>query len=308
MIEFRCSYCGRLVRAEESAAYQRVRCPACGRSVPARGQKPGDPRHTGRPLRNDTPDDAKDWAGKSNEEIAEQLLARPHTSDDPNAWALKMLLSPLLPRCDDLTLFTVSLAFLLLVLTNGAMRRDLPAVFHTLGGYGAPVLSLFLVFGMTCSLVSVFLPRKKPRFVKWAMLVFATYVTAGTGIYAGWLMLGRSPVWLMVFPAWNILNGLVLLVLFRVRAIDTEYIVDEKATLGQMVIASLAVFILLTTCRYLFELHWATTCSIAVAYTMNLHNVLLSHSGFRGNRRETQTDGKVDGGIPGHHTDFQGLR
>jgi DNA-directed RNA polymerase subunit RPC12/RpoP len=273
MIESRCSYCGRLVRVEESAAYQRVPCPACGHSVPVRGQKPDDPRHAGPPVRSHAPDGAEDWAGKSNEEIAEQLLARAREPEDPNAWARKTLLSPLLPHCHDLSLFIVSLAFLFLVLTDGAMRQDLPAAFQALGGYGAPLLSLLLVFGMACSLVSVF-RRKKSESEKRLMLLSAICFTAGTGAGAGWLMLRQGPVWLIVFPAWNILNGLVLLAFWRAPVVDTDCIVDEKTTFGQAVIAAVAVFILLTTCRYLFELHWATTCSIAVAYTMNLHHIL----------------------------------
>jgi len=272
MIEFRCSYCGRLVQIDESAVCQRVPCPACGRSLAVLGQKTGDLRSAGPPVRNDTPNDTEDWADKSNEEIAERLLTRRRNAENPNARALRMLLSSLLPYCDDLTLFTVSLALLVLASIDGAMRQDLPAVFQALGGYGAPLLSLFLVFGMACSLVGIFVKRKKPEFMKWAMFVFAMYVTAGTGLFAGWLMLGRSPVWLMVFPAWNILNGLVLLVLFHARAVDTECIVDEEVTLGRVVIPVFAVFMLLTTCRYLLGLHWATSCSIVVAYTMNLHS------------------------------------
>ena len=274
MIELRCLYCGGLVRAEDSGAYHQVPCPACGHSLPVRRPEPGDPGRGGSPMRNGSPNDTKDWTGKSNKEIAEQLLTRRRNPEDADAWALKMLLSPLLPQCDDLSLFAVSVAFLLLVLLDGTMRQDLLVAFHALGGTGAPLLFLLQAFGMVCSLVGVFVRRKKPPFVKWAMLVFAICVTGGTGVYAGWLMLGRTSIWLMIFPAWNILNGLALLMLFRARVVDTKCILDEKTMSGQVVIAVLAVFMLLTTCRYLFGLRWAPTLSIVVAYTMNLHHVL----------------------------------
>lgn len=74
-------------------------------------------------------------------------------------------------------------------------------------------LTLFAGFGMVCSLVNVFLQREKPHFEKRAMLWFAVLATGGTGLYAGWLMLDRTPGWLMIFPAWNILNGALLLLL-----------------------------------------------------------------------------------------------
>jgi DNA-directed RNA polymerase subunit RPC12/RpoP len=274
MVEFRCIYCGRPVQTEESPACQRVRCPACGHSVPVRGRKLGDSRHGGPPAGSDTLGDAGNWAAKSNEEIAAQLLAPAPTAEERRRQALKMLLAPLLPRYDDLTLFTLSLAFLFLLLIDETSRRDLTAALLAMHGDKAPLLFLFTAFGMVCALVGVFLRRKKSEFQKRAMLLFAAYVTAGTGIYAGWRMLDRSQIWLIVFPAWNIMDGALLLLLLYARVVDTECILDEKATFGQVVVTLLAVPILLTTCRYLFVLHWSITFSIAVAYTMSLHRIL----------------------------------
>jgi len=157
---------------------------------------------------------------------------------------------------------------------DATLRGDLTAAFLAVHGDRPPLLSLFIAFGMACSLVGVFLRRKKSEFQRRAMLLFAAYVTAGTGIYAGWRMLDRSQIWLMVFPAWNILDGALLLLLLYARVVDTECITDEKATFGQVVVTLLAMPILLTTCRYLFVLHWSITFSIAVAYTMSLHRIL----------------------------------
>jgi hypothetical protein len=186
---------------------------------------------------------------------------------------VKMLLAPLLPRYDDLTLFTLSLAFLLLLLIDETLRRDLIAALLVVHGDRAP-LSLFIAFGMVCALVGVFLRRRKSEFERWTMLLFATYVTAGTGIYAGWRMLDRHQIWLIVFPVWNILDGALLLLLTFARVVDTECITEEKATFGQVVVTALAIPLLLMSCRYLFDLHWATTFSIAVAYTLSLHRTL----------------------------------
>ncbi|MHC4302444.1 MAG: hypothetical protein ACYS7Y_34730 [Planctomycetota bacterium] len=185
-----------------------------------------------------------------------------------------MLLLPLLPRYDDLTLFALSLAFLLLVLISAELRQDLARAFSAELGTHYVLLLLLAVLGMVCSFVNVFLQRKRYEFEKQAMLAFAVLVTAGTGIYAGYLMLDRSQGWLMVFPAWNILDGGLLLLLARAGIVDTECITDEKATFKQVLITAIAVPILLTTCLFLFDLYWATTFSIATAYTMNLHKTL----------------------------------
>ncbi len=274
MIEFSCMYCGKPVRIDATPASRRLECPACGHSIPVRQQKARDTLRSAPDAGTDAPDEDKNWAGKSDQEIARLLRSTTCSEDEREHRAARMLLLPLLPQYDDLTLFALGLAFLLLVLISPESRQDLAKAFSVGLGAEISLLVLFAGIGMVCSLVNVFLQREKSEIEKWAMLIFAVLVTAGTGIYAGWLMLGQSQGWLIVFPAWNILNGGLLLVLTRARIINTECIIDQQATFGQVLITAIAVPILLTTCLYLFELHWATTFSIATAYTMSLHNAL----------------------------------
>ena len=82
-------------------------------------------------------------------------------------------------------------------------------------------------------------------------------------------------------PAWNILNAGLLLLLFRLGIVDTDCIVDEQASFAEVVLTAICVPILLTVCRYWFELQWAVTFSIAVAYTMSLHNGIRDVFGVR---------------------------
>jgi len=267
-------YCGNSVRAEESPAYRRVKCPACGHSIAVRNRKTGSALRRARDSSTDTLHADKDWEDMRDEQIAEKLLSRALSPDESGKYAAKILLSPLIPKYDDLKLFALSLAFVLLVLIDGQLRQDATKAFT--GGFGPRVTVLFFFagFGMICSLVNIFLQRQKSELEKRAMLLFAVLVTAGTGIYTGWLMLGQSRGWLMIFPAWNILNGVLLLVLIRAGVIDTQCIISKKAAFGQIVVTAVAIPILLTSCLYLFELHWALTFSITTVYTMNLHGVL----------------------------------
>ncbi len=275
MIEFPCIYCGKLIRAEESPILKHMECPACGHTIPVRQQKPS----SGLDSSTDAPNEGRNWTGMSDKDIAKQLLSRPLeplSKAEQNRQTAKRLLSPIIPQYDDLTLFALSLAFLLIAIVNAELRQDLTKAFSKGLGFGTgfKALLVFAGFGMVRSLVNIFIQRKKSDFEKWAMLLFAVLVTAGTGIYAGRLMLNRSQGWLMVFAAWNILNGGLLLVLTRVRIIDADCIIDKKATFGQVLVTAVAVPVLLITCLYLFDLHWAITFSIAIAYTMNLHNAL----------------------------------
>jgi DNA-directed RNA polymerase subunit RPC12/RpoP len=274
MIEVSCIYCGKPVRIEQSPACKHVECPACGHTFAVSRHKPDVTPRSAPGACTDASDEGEKWAGKSNEEITERLLSRPVSKEERDRRAAKVLLLPLLPRYDDLTLFALSLAFLLLVLISAELRQDLARAFSAELGTHYVLLLLLAVLGMVCSFVNVFLQRKRYEFEKQAMLAFAVLVTAGTGIYAGYLMLDRSQGWLMVFPAWNILDGGLLLLLARAGIVDTECITDEKATFKQVLITAIAVPILLTTCLFLFDLYWATTFSIATAYTMNLHKTL----------------------------------
>lgn len=106
------------------------------------------------------------------------------------------------------------------------------------------------------------------------MLIFAVSVTVGTGIYGGYLMFASSVGWMLVFPAWNITNAVILLVLCRIGFVTTECVTDEAANFFGIAASIIAVTILLGLCQYIFKLHWVYTYSIAICYTMSLQGVL----------------------------------
>lgn len=281
MIEFPCLYCGQTVRAEEGLAGKRVECPACGHFVMVRERKVGDALKSVPEADGPEEADASYWVGRSDREIAESLLPRALTKEQRQKQAVKKAFSFLAPRYDDLTLFALSLSFLLLWLIDADLRRDLTKVFLEGWSGDITIWLIIAVVGMALSLVNVFLQRDKSDLEKSTMLVFAVVVTAGTGLYAGWTMLHQSKGWLLIFPAWNILNAGLLLLLFRLGIVDTDCIVDEPAGFAEVVITAFCVPVLLTVCHYWFELHWAVTFSIAVAYTLSLHNGIRDVFGMR---------------------------
>jgi DNA-directed RNA polymerase subunit RPC12/RpoP len=273
MIELPCIYCGQSVRAEERLAGKRIECPACGHSVMVRQRKVGDALKPAHDADEGKPE-ASSWEGKSDRKIAESLLSRTRTrtKEERQEQAVRKAFSCLAPRYDDLTLFALSLSFLLLWLIDADLRRDLTKVFLEGLPSGITTWLIVAVIGMALSLINVFLRREKSDFEKSTMLIFAVVVTAGTGLYAGWIMLHESKGWLLIFPAWNILNGGLLLLLFRLGVVDTDCVVEEQVSFAEVVLTAICVPVLLTVCHYYFELHWAVTFSIAVAYTMSLHN------------------------------------
>jgi DNA-directed RNA polymerase subunit RPC12/RpoP len=293
MIEFSCIYCGRSIQADEERIDQQVQCPACGHSVRLCERRPDSATEAVPEERAKKAKRAAFWAAKSNQEIAKRLL-RPRRvlTEEERQWrADRQMFSFLIPHYDDLTLFALALSFVLLWLINPEVQRDLIGLLTSEWSRGGvmvflTVIALAAIAGMALSLVNVFLRRAKSGLEKCAMLTFAIAVTAGTGFYAGARLWAGSKGWLLVFPAWNILNGCLLTVV-SLTIVDTTSITDEPASLGELVITVLCVLVLQAVCQY-FELHWAVTYSVAVAYTMSLHNGI--RATFGGRRPTTGID------------------
>jgi DNA-directed RNA polymerase subunit RPC12/RpoP len=290
-------YCGRKIWAKDRLAHTQVKCPACGHTIRV---KPADARtHADREeSREDTgPTDGPNWQGMSDREIARELRKRrPLTEQEQKRQATRRALSPFMPHYDSLTLFALSSTFLVLLLlgpnvspsrytlgsrytvgsrvpTPQRPSEPLVRVVWSLAGHFAVLVPLAGI-GMILSLLGVFYPKPKPEMVKWLMLCFAVVVTGGTGIYAGYIWLTTTRGWLVVFPAWNILNAAIPLLLFRAGLLDTELILDTAARLSQVVVTLIVTTALLALCLYVFKLHWAIAYSICVGYTMSLNHAI----------------------------------
>lgn len=289
MKQITCMYCGEDLPGAEKSIGKTVRCPACKHKMRIRAPAPAKPQ----PRKEHKSSKAAAWDGKSDAEIAEQLLvkaptkgrqrqrAKAPTAEERRRQAVRKHLSPLLPRYDDLTLFALSLTFLLLFAANADLRETLADVVVWTRRGDVLILLGAAALGMVFSLFNVFLKREKSKFEKLTMLIFAVGVTAGTGVYAGYIMLKQSPGPLMIFPVWNIINGGLLLLLFHGGVVDTSCIADTKAGLLQIGVTVVSLAILLALCQYTFRLHWSISFSIAVGYTMSLLGGLRDVFGLR---------------------------
>jgi hypothetical protein len=197
------------------------------------------------------------------------------TSHGKGAISLPNSISRLLiPRYDEISLFTMSVAFILLYLTDEELRIDAYKFVYTdidIRGY----FFIFIVFsGMVLSLIHIILKREKTDIEKTLMLIFAIMVNGLSGIAAGSYMLKNAHGVLMIFPIWNIINGVLLLLMFRLNFIDESCIVGENTPIFKTIVGSIAVFSAFYVCQYMFELYWAVTFSICVAYATNLSGLV----------------------------------
>jgi hypothetical protein len=309
MIQVSCIYCGKKLAAKEEWVGKRVMCPACKHIffIPDEATLRDESKTNENKKRK-----AAYWAGKNDAEISDALLNgftteapqsdKQHPKNDSRAevikkrkeeyWSSKssdeivhMLLESeeeaeatrpfFLPRYDDLTLFTLSVTLLLLAITNRQLQDAIKSFFAS--GYhfaGFYVLLALFSLGLLPSLANVFLRRQKSNFEKVFMLLFAVGATAGAGIYAGVKMFESFRGWLLIFPIWNIITGVILLLYFPAGIVTTKCITDESSSFLQLAISVAATALLLVLCNYVFKLHWVYTYSIAVCYTTSLHNVV----------------------------------
>lgn len=285
MIHFACVYCGKKIRAKDGLAHSQIKCPACGHTIRVKSAPDSGPASTEeRDSADTTPGEALRWQGKSDREIARELLKhQPLTEEQKSQQATRQALSSWMPHYDSLTLFALSSTFIILLLLKPDVKpppmshvvaKPLGNVVWALARHLSILIPLAGV-GMVLSLVGVFYQKPKPMEVKWLMLCFAVMVTAGTGIYAGYIALMTvSQRWLIVFPAWNVLSAAIPLLLFRVGLLDTDVILDTQTRFWQVIVTLAVTTVLLVMCLYVFKMHWAVAYSICVSYTMSLNHAI----------------------------------
>ena len=270
MIHFSCMYCGKKIRAKDKLVGRRAPCPACGHRLlipKPRVETPpeSDVSPLGARFRKDR-FFGRDQGAHPTCEVGNGLAQAQTVLNHP--------ITLLAPRYDELTLFAMSVTFLLLLWIDPDAHRDLSKVALFVRDDEILMLGLLAALGMVFSLFGIFFKRPKPDVVKWPMLFFAVAVTAGTGIYAGYVTLQLARGWLVVFPIWNILNGILLILILRAGLLAPDCIIDGAAKLWQLVITLLTVGLLLGLCHYVFKLHWAISYSICLGYTMSLHRAV----------------------------------
>jgi hypothetical protein len=210
-----------------------------------------------------------EWPERQNRMPDEQADALAELCKEKAGWFI--------PVYDELSLFLMSITLILLCVANTSMQEQIHkwiARFHDVRVF---IVVAILLGGMGLSIYHVFTTREKTDVEKWLMLLFAVLTNAGTGIISGWIVLTSSiRDWQIIFPIWNIINSILIVVMLRYRIVDEECISDRDASLKEVVIGLIAVLIIFFLCNNVFNLHWAITFSICIIYTTCLDKGLQS--------------------------------
>jgi len=195
----------------------------------------------------------------------------------------------LFPRYNELALFLMSISFILVFFAYDELQTILDKFFVDRFDLRLFLLLVIFVLGMLLSLYHVFTERRKNDFEKRVMLVFAVFVNAFSGIAAGihiltdafdilsadasYIKLVVDSI-LMLFPIWNMANGVLLLILLRLDIIGEQNITDENATRFQVLLGSLILLLVFLFCYTILKLHWTITFSICVASAADVSGIV----------------------------------
>lgn len=173
----------------------------------------------------------------------------------------------LAPRYDEVTLFVMSVSFVLLLVTDVTLRSAASAVIGEIEDVRELIVPALFLGGLGFSVYQAFANRRKTDLEKTVMLVFAVGLHFGSSLVASAHLLenpsGRVH-W--VFPVWNVVSWMLLVLLWRFDLLDaTDSIGQDDAGLYQILVAFVLTFGLIVFGQYGAHYHWTMTLSMTVA-------------------------------------------
>jgi DNA-directed RNA polymerase subunit RPC12/RpoP len=268
MIRFKCIYCGQKVRTPDENGGKKGKCPKCksmilipaGQAADAVGVK-----------QSETVSIENSPIGLGNIEFC----------DDIEPVYEKRWFNFLIPTYDELSVFLISVSLVLMAASNSAMRSFIWGCI--LDDWRNIILSLIMFIALCFCLYQPFVMRRKNIGEKTIMLGVAVIVNGGTGILAGNYMLEHTVGWLVIFPVWNIINGLMLLAMFRYKIIDYRNISDRDTNTAEIILGAVVILTILIICNFVYKMYWAVTLSFCVIYATSLSKAF--RTAFPGRQR-----------------------
>ncbi|MCJ7730365.1 MAG: hypothetical protein MUO27_10885, partial [Sedimentisphaerales bacterium] len=228
MIKFKCIYCGQRILAQDEGRGKKGHCPKCRHLLVVPWTTKDRPA-----ISTDTPEKLQ----QAREAVAlwDVATAGPQNQGDlAELWGEKP--GWLIPTYDELSLFLMAATLILLYATNAPMREQIYKLMTKVHDGRVFVIAVLFLCGLCLSIYHIFTTREKTDSEKNLMLLFAVLANAGTGIVSAWYVIKSSAVhnWWLVFPIWNIVNSVLLLLMLRIRIINEKCISDRDATLVQI--------------------------------------------------------------------------
>jgi len=186
----------------------------------------------------------------------------------------------LIPQYDEIVLFTMSLTCLLLLITgilshSSEIELASSIIYDPIFLVPMIFIAIFIA-GLVLSLYHAFVDRPKTEIEKSLMLFFAVLVNVFSGFMGSGYSLTTASSWFMIFPILNMINSIVLLLMWRYGLFDESSIDDQQASKGQVMLASAMILILFYLCHVVYEFIWIKTLSVCLVYSTNFIRLIES--------------------------------
>ena len=173
------------------------------------------------------------------------------------------------PRVHEISAYLIALSFCWLLAFHREFRQGF--LMFVTGFYSMSpffvALGLIMIGGLCLSIFHVFTKRKKSVIEKFLMgwFIFGTSSIVSFALGSE-MLLSRSPT-LIIFPIWNIIMSIVLLVQM---AANKYILLDEDASLAEVIVATVFLLAILIFSDRFIHFSWAMTLSFCIFYSTTI--------------------------------------
>ena len=179
----------------------------------------------------------------------------------------------LLPSFDEVSIFLMTLAVILVFLTQPTMQDLLiQKVVISVDGKAALMLVLY-VCGMIFAIYHAFSLKTKSSTAKFLMLWFAILTNIFIGLYLSITSYHELHGFMKILPILNIADAVWLYLLFRTGILDIDAISDRDATLNEIVFGSIIIYTIFVVSQYIFGNQWPVTISLTTIYATSISHM-----------------------------------
>ena len=178
----------------------------------------------------------------------------------------KLIEIGVVPRYSQITLFLVSIIFILFYLFNFEFREDFFDFFIKRGSF----VVIFIFVAIILSIFNTFKNRVISQVEKYLILLGIIFTNLFIAIFAGLYVLEETQGWLVIFPSLNMINAFVLLFLCRMGLMNAKSISDEQTKKEEIILGTFFVILIFLVSQYVFNHYWAITFSICLVYATYL--------------------------------------
>lgn len=183
----------------------------------------------------------------------------------------------IVPRFKEIDVFLITITLLALLIGDSVFRSEFFGFFLKEGEGESIILFASFLFSMGLSIYYVFINKKIGRKHKEFLYYFAIYINFFAGLFSGQYLLKHQKGFLMVFPLFNILSGIFLITLVRLRIFEEHIEIlfeGAQSQKGEVILGIIFTLLIFLLSHFILKHYWAITFSMCLFYVTNLNEIL----------------------------------